>query len=85
MRAGTQRHYALACGVGAAMLALLPVSAYSQAKGDLRPQRSEQQKREDAAIDKAYKESLKRSRTEPAVKIDPWQTIRPAGNDATKR
>ncbi len=75
--------------VAAVMIALLPASAYSQ--GDAPPPkttRTDQQKKEDAEIEKAYQEMMKRSKGQAApapAKTDPWQTVRPAGGDSTKR
>jgi hypothetical protein len=73
--------------IAAIMIALLPASAYSQ--GDApKPPRTEQQKKDDAEIEKAYQEMIKRSKGQAApapAKTDPWQTIRPAAGDSTKR
>jgi hypothetical protein len=68
------------------MITLLPASAYSQQdKGPLTA-RTEKEMKEDKEIDKAYRDTMKRAGTNgPAVKSDPWQTIRPPGTDSTKR
>ena len=76
---------ALARGLAVIMIAALPTSAYTQANKGPATERSEKQKKEDEAIDKAYREALKsKARNEPAAKTDPWQTIRPAGSGGTK-
>jgi hypothetical protein len=76
--------------VAAMMIALLPATAYSQ--GDAPPPkttRTDQQKKEDAEIEKAYQQMMKRSKGQAAptpAKTDPWQTIRPAaGGDSGKK
>jgi hypothetical protein len=72
----------------AAMVALLPATAYSQKGQQQGPSpfaRTDEQKRRDAEVDKAYKEVLKsdKAHTAPA-KIDPWQSIRPADANTGK-
>jgi hypothetical protein len=70
--------------IAAMMIALLPASAYSQQNKP--PLRSDKQMKDDAEIDKAYQETVKRSKGNgQAAKSDPWQTVRPAGDDNTKR
>jgi hypothetical protein len=68
------------------MIALFPVSAYSQKdKGPLTA-RTEREMKEDKEIDKAYRETMKKTGGNgQATKSDPWQTIRPPGADSTKR
>ncbi len=73
--------------IAAMMIALLPAIAYSQ---DHKPAttRSDEQKKEDAEIEKAYREVMKggKGQVAPApAKTDPWQTIRPATGDSAKR
>ena len=46
--------------------------------------RSEQQKKEDEEIDKAYRAATRGERG-PAAKVDPWATVRPADNDSKNR
>ena len=72
--------------VAAMMIALFSVPAYSQQdKGPLTV-RTDKQMKEDKEIDKAYQDAMKRNGDKgQAAKIDPWQTIRPAGTDNTKR
>lgn len=72
--------------LAAMMIALFPVSAYSQKdKGPLTA-RSEKEMKDDKEIDKAYRETIKRAGGNgQAAKSDPWQTIRPPGTDSTKR
>ena len=67
------------------MIALLPASAYSQEQQ--RPTaRTDQQKKEDAEIEKAYERVMKgvNAQTAPS-KYDPWQTVRPAAGQNTKK
>jgi hypothetical protein len=75
----------------ALMLALLPVTAYSQkgsqSSGQPSPfERTAAQKKKDAEVEKAYQESLKSNKAQtPPAKIDPWQSVRPASaNDAQR-
>lgn len=46
--------------------------------------RSEQQKKEDEEIDKAYRAATHGDRG-PAAKVDPWATVRPADSDSKNR
>jgi hypothetical protein len=72
--------------IAAIMIALLPAPAYPQEGNAPITARTDKEKKADAAIEKAYEEALKRQGGNgPAAKSDPWQTIRPAGNDNTKR
>ena len=70
----------------AAMIALLPATAYSQE--NQRPTaRTDQQKKEDAEIEKDYERVMKgiKAQTAPS-KYDPWQTVRPtAAADGSKK
>jgi hypothetical protein len=64
------------------IITLLTVPAYSQQGITAR---TDKEKKEDAATEKAYEDTLKRVKSNgPAVKSDPWQTVRPAGGDSTK-
>ena len=66
------------------IIAFLTVPAYSQDHSPATA-RTDKEKKEDAATEKAYEDTLKRERnSRPAVKSDPWQTVRPAGGDSTK-
>jgi hypothetical protein len=68
--------------IATTIIAFLTVPAYSQ-QGPITA-RTDKEKKADAAIEKAYEDTLKRERSKPAVKSDPWQTARPAGGDSTK-
>ena len=46
--------------------------------------RSDQQKKEDEEVDKAYKAATRGDRG-PAAKVDPWATVRPADNGSKQR
>jgi hypothetical protein len=70
--------------IAAVMIALLPASAYSQHKPATT--RTDEQKKQDAEIEKAYQEVTKGSKGQgPAKPWDPWQTVRPAAADSPKR
>ena len=74
--------------ITAMMIALLPASAYAQGDAPPTSSRTDQQKKEDAEIEKAYQEMIKRSKGPAApapAKSDPWHTVRPADGDKTKR
>jgi len=67
------------------IIAILTVPAYSQQGSAPITARTDKEKKEDAAVEKAYEDALKKDRSSaPAVKSDPWQTIRPTGGDSTK-
>ena len=67
------------------IITLLTLPAYSQQGNAPITARTDKEKKEDAAIEKAYEDTLKKERSSgPAVKSDPWQTIRPTGGDSTK-
>jgi hypothetical protein len=69
----------------ATIIIALTMIAYSQQGNAQLTARTDKEKKADAAIEKAYEDSLKREKSSgPAVKSDPWQTIRPAGSDNTK-
>jgi hypothetical protein len=69
----------------ATIIIALTMIAYSQQGSAQLTARTDKEKKADAAIEKAYEDSLKRGKSNgPAVKSDPWQTIRPAGSDNTK-
>lgn len=72
--------------IAALMIALLPVSAYAEEQHGPATVRTDKEKKEDDAIDKAYRERMKYlGAGGQAVKTDPWQSVRPAGGDSTKR
>jgi hypothetical protein len=69
----------------ATMIIALTMIACSQQGNAQITARTDKEKKADAAIEKAYEDSLKSEKSNgPAVKSDPWQTIRPAGSDNTK-
>ena len=77
----------------ATMITLLPATAYAQTGRQQDPARNQSpfartdaQKKKDAEVEKAYEEVLKADKAHTApVKADPWQSIRPAGDDTAKR
>jgi hypothetical protein len=77
----------------ATVITLLPATANSQmgrsqdpARNESPFARTEAQKRRDAEVEKAYEEVLKADKAHTApVKVDPWQSIRPAGDTAANR
>ncbi|MGD0149004.1 MAG: hypothetical protein ABSB77_10490 [Xanthobacteraceae bacterium] len=79
--------------IAATMMTLLPATAYSQMGRQQDPSRNqspfartEAQKKKDAEVEKAYEEVLKSDKAHSApVKVDPWQSIRPSGDDTAKR
>jgi hypothetical protein len=79
--------------IAAMMLMLLPAAAYSQVtlgsdKGDDKgppTARTEKERKNDEAIEKAYEQAVKRERElSPSGKSDPWGGIRSSGNDSAK-
>jgi hypothetical protein len=79
--------------IAVTMMTLLPATAYSQMGRQQDPSRNqspfartEAEKKKDAEVEKAYEEVLKADKAHAApVKVDPWQSIRPASADAAKR
>jgi hypothetical protein len=71
--------------IAVTMIALLPASANAQDSKGPPSARTDKQRKEDAAIEKAYLEANKRAGSAPAVKSDPWQAVRPAGDDSKTR
>jgi hypothetical protein len=70
----------------ATMTVALTMVAYSQPGNAQITERTDKEKKADAAIEKAYEDTVKREKgTGPAVKSDPWQTIRPGNGDNPKR
>ena len=59
-----------------AILAPLVQPAFA-AESEALTRRSDQQKKDDEEIDKAYRAAT-RGNQEPAAKVDPWATVRPA-------
>jgi hypothetical protein len=71
--------------IAAVMIALLPATAYSQ-EHQPATRRTDEQKKQDAEIEKAYQEVTKGSKEKgPAKPWDPWQTVRPASGESAKR
>jgi hypothetical protein len=72
--------------LAAVMIALLPMSAYAQENKGPPAGRTSLEKKQDAEIDSAYREAVKKTRDNgQAAKVDPWQTIRPSNSsDNTK-
>jgi hypothetical protein len=71
--------------IAAMMIALLPAAAYSQQDKGPATVRSDKEMKDDATIDKAYQDTVKRmGGNAKAPKSDPWQTVRPAADDSTK-
>ena len=69
--------------IAALIFALLPAVAYAEEQGPPTA-RTDREKKEDAAIEKAYLDTMKRDRADQkSNKADPWGTLRPAG-DTTK-
>lgn len=66
------------------MIALLPASAYAQDRSPLTA-RTEKEMKQDAEIDKAYRDAMKRNEGNgQTAKNDPWKVVRPATPDTTK-
>ena len=71
--------------VAAVLLALLPLAASAQQHTQV-TKRSDADKRRDAEIEKAYKDTIKRMDvSKPSTPVDPWQAVRqtPAASDST--
>jgi hypothetical protein len=78
------------------LIALLPASAYAQfsaSGGDAGEQskgpataRTDKEKKQDAAVDKAYRDTVNRigGKPQPAT-TDPWGSIRSTGGDSAKK
>jgi hypothetical protein len=69
--------------IAAIILALLSASAFAQQRGP-KTTRSEEEKRNDAEVDKAYQKALKATgdKGQPVIQ-DPWGAVRspPGGTD----
>jgi hypothetical protein len=70
--------------IAAMMCVLTPTFSYAQKSGPPTV-RDDKEKKEDSAIDQAYRDAVKRTDTGQSTKIDPWQTVRPVPSDNTKR
>jgi hypothetical protein len=64
----------------ATIFALLTFAAYAQENKGPPTRRTDEQKQEDADIDKAYRNATRGERR-PAPKVDPWAIVRPADSD----
>lgn len=62
-----------------AILAPLVQPAFAEESAAL-TRRSDQQKKDDEEIDKAYKAATRGDQA-PAARVDPWATVRPADSD----
>jgi hypothetical protein len=75
--------------IAAILIALVPASAHAQEiqHGVMQSPgiRTDLDKKYDAAIDKAYQDTIKKTGNGKTAKSDPWQTVRPADGDNTKR
>jgi hypothetical protein len=71
--------------IAALMLALLPAaSAYAEGDKPVTQTRTDEQKKEDDANERAYKQVIKATEGKaPASKNDPWHQVRPP--DGPKR
>ena len=73
--------------VTAAALALLASPANAQGFGmgggkeSQKTRYTEQEKREEAANERAYRDALKNTKSTTGDSYDPWRTIRPAGGE----
>jgi hypothetical protein len=70
-----------AAGIAFAAVVAAAGPAYAPPKGDsenmLQKQQDEQNKRQNKDLDKAYNETMKRTKT-PTKPYDPWGSVRPA-------
>jgi hypothetical protein len=70
--------------IAAVMIALLPAAAFAQTT-----QRTEDQKKKDTEIEKAYEQVIRDTKSQAPppsnTKSDPWGNLRPAASDNTKR
>jgi hypothetical protein len=75
--------------ISAIVVGLLPALGHAQEIQHGRMQspgiKSDYEKKNDAALDKAYQETLKRTGNGQAVKTDPWQAVRSGDSDTKKR
>ena len=73
----------------AAAIALWTVPAYAQfgmggGQERDRTRYTEEQRRKEAEVEKAYKDAVKNTRSATSETYDPWRTIRPANETAKK-
>jgi hypothetical protein len=65
------------------LLAFVPVAAGAEEHAPPTA-RTDKEKKQDAEIEKAYQDAVKRERASlPKTKADPWGGIRSSGNDTT--
>jgi hypothetical protein len=67
--------------IGLFVLTVIAVPAQAQRRGGGAPQPSPeemQKKRDAAALDKQYKDALRRTENEAQTKVDPWANMRGA-------
>ncbi len=75
----------------AAALALLASPANAQGfgmgggDGGQKTRYSEQEKREEAANERAYRDALKNTKATTGDSYDPWRTIRPAAGEKSEK
>jgi hypothetical protein len=69
----------------AVLIALWPHFAFAQYQGPP-TNRNDHEKKVDAAIDKDYRDTVKREKLgTPPPPSDPWGSVRPLSTDATKK
>jgi len=68
--------------IATVMIALLPAIAYAEGDKAATQTRTDEQKKEDDASERAYQEVIKATegtKPKPMPKIDPWHQVRPDG------
>ena len=81
MQAFTRAAIRPAALAAAALMLVLSVPAFAQEESSKPTRRTDAQKQEDAAVDKAYRAATKGDRNLPTVKVDPWRTVRSGDDD----
>ncbi|HUI95747.1 MAG TPA: hypothetical protein VLX44_08345 [Xanthobacteraceae bacterium] len=81
MQAFTRAAIRPAALAAAALMLVLSVPAFAQEESSKPTRRTDAQKQEDAAVDKAYRAATKGDRKLPSVKVDPWRTVRSGDDD----
>jgi hypothetical protein len=73
--------------LAATIASLLPAAGYAQQQQREKPTlRSDEQKKQDAEIERDYNRVMKGIRAQtPPSKYDPWQTVRPVDNEGGKK
>lgn len=64
-----------------AIYALPTLPALAQESNGGLTRRSDAQKTEDAAIDRAYRAATRGDKAIPATKVDPWRVVRPGDEE----